>query len=53
MKTKFTRIIAIVTFGLIAICTSASSASGPECLPKANSLCPMTCAGRMPHVARW
>ena len=27
MKTKFTRIIAIVTFGLIAICTSASSAS--------------------------
>ena len=27
MKTKFTRIIAIATFGLIAICTSASSAS--------------------------
>jgi hypothetical protein len=27
MKTKFTRIIAIATFGLIAICASASSAS--------------------------
>ena len=27
MKTKFTRIVAIATFGLIAICTSASSAS--------------------------
>ena len=27
MKTKFTRILAIVTFGLIAICASASSAS--------------------------
>jgi hypothetical protein len=27
MKTKFNRIIAIVTFGLIAICASASSAS--------------------------
>ena len=27
MKTKFTRIVAIATFGLIAICTSASFAS--------------------------
>jgi hypothetical protein len=27
MKTKFTRIVAIVTFGFIAICASASSAS--------------------------
>jgi hypothetical protein len=27
MKTKFTRIVAIATFGLIAICASASSAS--------------------------
>lgn len=27
MKTKFTRIVPIVTFGLIAICASASSAS--------------------------
>jgi hypothetical protein len=44
MKTKFTRIIAIATFGLIAICASASSASAQDAFQGQFNL---------PHDVRW
>ena len=44
MKTKFTRIVAIATFGLIAICTSASSASAQNAFQGKFTL---------PNDARW
>jgi hypothetical protein len=44
MKTKFTRIVAIATFGLIAICASASSASAQNAFQGKFTL---------PHDVRW
>jgi hypothetical protein len=48
MKTNFTRIVAIATLGLIAICASASLPP-PRMPSKANLLCLMMFAGPMPR----